>query len=73
MEPNHELIFLGRSTVISALQLDTQAALRLEMVVAKELLPTWKSSTPSTFTLWVSEMISVIEVERFPPPSLLPL
>lgn len=65
IRPNHDLAILGCSTVTSDLPRDTQVALHLGMVVAKKLvLLTWKSTTPPTFTHWLSEMLSVIQMER---------
>ena len=65
IQPNHELAILGCSTETSDLLHDTQLALHLGMVVAKKLiLLAWKSTTPPTFAHWLSEMLSVIQMER---------
>lgn len=65
IQPNHDLAILGCSAETSDLLHDTQVALHLGMVVDKKLiLLAWKSSTPPTFAHWLSEMLSVIRMER---------
>lgn len=65
IQPNHDLAILG---CFADLLHETQVALHLGMVVAEKLiLLTWKSTTPPTFSHWLSEMLSFFQMERLCP------
>ncbi len=60
-----ELAIFGFSQHTSSLPKALQQALTRSMIVAKRLiLKNWKPSSPPSFRLWTTDIISVIQMER---------
>jgi len=65
LSPDAELAIFGFSQHTSRLSGALQQSLMLGMVVAKKLvLKNWKSPSPPSFRMWITDMVSVIQMER---------
>lgn len=66
LQPEPELVIFGCSPTSELLPVKLQGPLELGLIVAKRIiLREWKSPTPPSFQLWVTDMMSIIQMERF--------
>lgn len=65
LQPEPGLVIFGCSRVMSTIPATMRQPVELGLIVGKRLvLKEWKSPTPPSFRLWVSDMLSLIQMER---------